>query len=199
MFPAGTRPSAVGGLKRQLTVSTMDAFAVAGCCTVMIALVNATSVSVSVHCRLGQSGAPGIGEVGCAVVTLKVVFPFLISVCEMVWLPATVTGAGFWPGGWFLPDGFVQVAVGLPVAVSVTRTSCCPSPARAPDVFRCRPWSVKVSGTSFFRCTLEAEAPDTARLSMSKGDRTAIAMRCFIGWLLVFSIIRCLRVCRESP
>ena len=44
---------------------------------------------------LGQPGAPGIGLTGAIVVTLKATLPFLISPSGIVWLPDTVTGAGF--------------------------------------------------------------------------------------------------------
>src|SRR5437762_12690276 len=119
MLPLGTAPFVVGELNVQLTVKTTVP---GGCSTVIVALVNATSVIVSVHCVFGQPGAPGTGETGAPVITLIATFPFLISDAGIDCVPVNVTSAGFWPGGWFLPDGLVQVAVGLPFAVSVTRT-----------------------------------------------------------------------------
>jgi hypothetical protein len=53
------------------------------CTTVIVALVKDTSVIVSVHRRFGQSGAPGIGDVGAAVRTKKSTLPFLISLAGM--------------------------------------------------------------------------------------------------------------------
>jgi hypothetical protein len=62
---------------------------------VMTALVKAMSVMFSVQLALGQSGAPGIGDVGGSVVTSNGVVPFLISSAGMAWPPVTATGAGF--------------------------------------------------------------------------------------------------------
>jgi len=95
MFPVGTAPFEVGGLKVQVTVSTTVG---GGCSTVIVALVKDMSVITSVHIALGQSGAPGIGVVGEFVVTLNGVFPFLTSLAGIDRLPVTVTGAGFCPG-----------------------------------------------------------------------------------------------------
>jgi hypothetical protein len=95
----------------------------------MVADVNATSVIVSVHCTPGQSGAPGIGVVGANVVVEMVTFPFLMSLAGTAVVPVKVTSAGFWPGGCCLPDGFVHVAVGFPVAVRFCWVSKFPRPA----------------------------------------------------------------------
>jgi hypothetical protein len=129
-FPLGTRPSVVGELKVQLTVSTTVP---GGCSTVIVALVNATSVIVSVQLVPGHSGAPGMGDVGAFVVTgPNGVLPFLISEPGIDCVPVSVTEAGFRPGGCCFPEGLVQTAVGFPVAVNVTATSPLPSPARFP-------------------------------------------------------------------
>jgi hypothetical protein len=95
--PDGTEPFLVCDLKLQLTVSTVVP---GGCSTVMVALVNATSVMVSVHCLFGQPGAPGIGVTGACVVMLNETFPVL-DLCSpgIDWPPVRVTGAGFCPGG----------------------------------------------------------------------------------------------------
>jgi hypothetical protein len=75
-LPLGTVPSLVGEENAQFTVSTTVPI---GCSTVIVALVNATSVMSSVESGFGQSGAPGIGETGASVVTLNPTLPFLIS------------------------------------------------------------------------------------------------------------------------
>ena len=54
----------VGAENVQDTVSTVVP---AGCSTVIVALVNATLMILSVHCGLGHSGAPGIGDTGASV------------------------------------------------------------------------------------------------------------------------------------
>ena len=94
----GTVPFEVAGLKVQLTVSTMVGGIVTGCSTVITALVNATSVIVSVQFEFGQPGAPGIGDTGGFVVTLNETLPFLILDAGMAWDPVKVTEAGFCPG-----------------------------------------------------------------------------------------------------
>src|SRR5205807_2273026 len=96
MFFVEITPSVVGEPKAQLTVSTTVP---GGCSTVIVALVNATSVMSSVQLAFGQSGAPGIGVTGASVVTEKGVLPFLISLAGIACVPVNVTGAGFWPGG----------------------------------------------------------------------------------------------------
>jgi hypothetical protein len=53
--------------------------------------------------------------------------------------PVTLTAAGFWPGGWVAPAGFVHVAVGLAVALSVTSTSPFPRPDSSPEAVSVRP------------------------------------------------------------
>jgi len=88
----------VGGLKVHVTVSTVVP---TGCSTVITALVNATSVIVSVQLVFGHPGAPGIGDTGAFVVTLKDTLPFLILGAGMAWEPVKVTAAGFCPGGLF--------------------------------------------------------------------------------------------------
>ncbi len=92
----GTGPLEVGGLKVHLTVSTKVP---TGCSTLITALVNDTSVIVSVQLEFGQPGAPGIGDTGGLVVTLKETLPFLIADAGMACDPVRVTGAGFCPGG----------------------------------------------------------------------------------------------------
>jgi hypothetical protein len=88
----GTAPLLVEGLNVQEIVNTVVP---AGCWTVIVADVKATSVIVSVQCGLGQPGAPGIGFVGALVVTLNETFPFLISEAGIACEPVSVTGAGF--------------------------------------------------------------------------------------------------------
>ena len=130
----GTGPFDVGGLNVQLTVSTSSPgskmpFALESWNTVIVADVYARSVMSSVHCGFGQSGAPRIGVVGGFVTVVIVTFPFLMSLTGIVVDPDTSASAGFWPGGWVAPAGFVHVDVGFAVAV----TFCCvvkfPSPA----------------------------------------------------------------------
>src|SRR5215218_2050245 len=111
----------------------------------------------SVQFEPGQSGAPAIGVVGEPVLTLKLRLPFLISAAGSACTPVNVTSAGFWPGGWVLPDGFVHVATGCPVAVRVMTTSPLPSPVSAPDEFRNRPPSLK-TGLPCLKCTFAANA-----------------------------------------
>ncbi len=89
---ADTVPFVVGVLNEHDTVSTVVP---SGCSTVMIALVNATSVIVSVQFTPGQSGAFGIGVCGGCVVTVNDTLPFLISVAGIASEPFSVTGAGF--------------------------------------------------------------------------------------------------------
>ena len=83
--------------------------------TVSVALVNATSVIVSVQFGFGHPGAPGMGVTGPSVMTSNGVLPFLISLAGIDWVPVRVTSAGFCPGASF-PPWFVQVAVGVPHA-----------------------------------------------------------------------------------
>ena len=65
-----------------------------GCLTVIVALVNVTSVMFSIQFEFGQPGAPGIGVSGAEVVTLKATLPFLISEAGIAWEPVNVTSAG---------------------------------------------------------------------------------------------------------
>ena len=88
----------VDGLKVQVTVSTVVP---TGCSTAITALVNDTSVIVSVQLEFGHPGAPGIGDTGGLVVTLNGTLPFLIADAGMPTDPVKVTGAGFCPGGLF--------------------------------------------------------------------------------------------------
>jgi hypothetical protein len=90
-----TAPFVVGELNVQFTVRTTVP---GGCSTVIIALVNATSVIVSVQFGFGQPGAPGIGDSGAPVVVPNGVLPFLISLAGIDCDPVSVTSAGFWPG-----------------------------------------------------------------------------------------------------
>ena len=87
----GTGPLDVAGLKVTFTVIT-----VAPCWeSVIVADVNATSVMFSVQFAFGQSGAPGIGVTGAAVVVVIVTFPFLMSLAGIEVDPVKVTSAGF--------------------------------------------------------------------------------------------------------
>jgi hypothetical protein len=72
----GTDPFEVAGLNVQVAVNTVVP---GGCWTVTVALVNETSVIVSVQFTPGHSGAPGIGDTGGSVVTANATLPFLIS------------------------------------------------------------------------------------------------------------------------
>lgn len=131
---AGTVPLDVAGLKVTCTVSTSSPgsnvpLPFASWKSWIVADVNATSVMVSVQFGFGQPGAPGIGDVGAFVVVVIVTFPFLMSPAGIAVDPVKVTGAGFWPGGWFAPAGFVHVAVTFPVALSVCRVLKFPRPA----------------------------------------------------------------------
>src|SRR4030095_8542223 len=98
--PGATEPFAVGGLKVQDTWSTTT---VAGCSTVSTADVKATSSMRSVHCGFGHPGAPGMVSGAEVVRTLNDTLPFLISSSGITWVPVSVIGAGFCPGGWFAP------------------------------------------------------------------------------------------------
>lgn len=154
----GTGPSEVGGLKVQVTVSTVVP---SGCSTVMMALVNARSSMVSVQRLFGQSGAPAMTADGATVTTLNGVKPFLNSSSGIAWLPVTVIGAGFCPGGRFSPvPGLMHEEVTSAAATRVTNTSPLPSPAICPEALRVRPPS-KNDGSAFFpplRWTLAANA-----------------------------------------
>jgi len=142
MFPEGTGPPVVGGLKLHDAVSTTVP---GGCWTVTVALTKARSVMISVQLEFGHSGAPGIGFVGGEVVTLNATFPFLTSLAGMPTLPDTVTRAGFCPGAWFtFVPGLPHVAVGCAVAVIVTFTSPNPRPEIAPEVVKVRGLGVPV-------------------------------------------------------
>ena len=151
-----------------------------GCSTSTRASVNLKSVIVSVQFGFGQSGAPAIGEVGGRVVTENEVVPFLISVLGIGSWPATVAGAGFCPGGWVAPAGFVQTAVACAEANSSTRMSPLPSPARKPDEVNVSPLSKK-DGVLFggLRWTFCANAAVPRRTQ----QRTVLAfMKHFIGY-----------------
>jgi hypothetical protein len=128
----GTEPLDVGGLNVQFTVSTTVSnvpFASWSWLTVIVADVNDTSVILSIQLEFGQPGDPGTGDVGAAVVVEMVTFPFLMSLASTGVDPTSVTGAGFWPGASFDPDGVVHVETVPPVAVRVCSVSKFPSPA----------------------------------------------------------------------
>src|SRR5262245_60053928 len=99
--------------------------------TVMVALVNVTSVIVAVQLSLGHPPSVPVGCAGGLVVTLKNTSPFLILSAEIVWVPVPVTCPGFCPGA-ALPPALVQITEGVPVADRVMRMSPLPSPARVP-------------------------------------------------------------------
>ena len=82
---------------------------------------------VSVQPEFGQSGAPGTGEVGSLVVTVKDVWPFLIAEAGMLADPLAEK-FGFCPGTLLEPPGLVQRRFAVPVASSVTKTSPFPRP-----------------------------------------------------------------------
>jgi hypothetical protein len=103
--------------------------AVWSCHSWRVADVKLTSVIVSVQLAFGQPGEPGIGDVGAAVDVVTVTFPFLTSPAGTGVDPTTVTGAGFWPGDSFDPDGVVHVEAVSPAAVRTWRLSKFPSPA----------------------------------------------------------------------
>jgi len=145
-----------------------------------VALVNATSVIVSVQLVFGQPGEPGIGDTGAFVVTLNGVLPFLIADAGIDVDPVKVTAAGFCPGGLFAPDGLVQVAVGFPVADRSTVRLVFPRPASAPDAVKVRPLSVKVRGP--FKWTLLANTNMVVRKTIISVDSNAMPNR-----LMVFS------------
>src|SRR6266508_5519427 len=130
---------------------------VQGWYTVIVALLNVTSVMSSVHFGFGQSGAPGIGVTGPAVSTLQDRFPFLISLPGMASTPVSTASAGFCPGGWVSPAGLVHAAVGCPVATTVMTTSPFPKPASFPEAFRNSPISLN-TGEPFLKCTFAARA-----------------------------------------
>jgi hypothetical protein len=151
----GTDPFEVGGLNVQLTVTTTVPF----WDSVIVADVKATSVMVSVHLVFGQPGAPGIGLVGALVVVVNVTLPFLMSLAGTEVVPVSVTDAGFCPGGWVAPAGFVHVAVGFPVAVRFWVVSKFPSPAYVTVAVSVRPLSVN-DGPDL-TCGLAARAEGT--------------------------------------
>lgn len=136
-----TGPLMVGGANvQEITSATLGG----GCSTVIVADVKARSVITSVHCGLGQSGAPviGLGD-GGLVVTLNGVLPFLISEAGIdCGVADTATGAGLCPGGCVCPAGLVQVATGLATAVIPITISWKPSPASSPTAVNVRPLSV---------------------------------------------------------
>lgn len=154
-MPLGTGPSVVAGLSTHETVSTT----VGACTTVIEALVKDMSMIASVQLEPGQSGAFGIGfGVGGFVVTVNATVPFLISDAGIDVEPVTVTCAGFFPWGWFFPDGLVQVALGFAVALSKIERSSFPSPASAALALSVSPLSVKEGLPGGFKCTLAAYA-----------------------------------------
>src|SRR3982751_5041140 len=134
----------------------------------------------SVQLLFGQSGAPGTGVVGDAVLTLKLRFPFLMLEDGSACAPLRVTSAGFWPGGWFAPEGFVHVATGWPVAVRAMTTSPFPSPASEPVALRNSPLSVK-TGLPFLKCTLAAIADWAVIPTTDKHSTTRVAARRTMG------------------
>src|SRR5678815_5040793 len=109
---------------------------------VIVALVKAKSVIWAVQFALGQPACWAVGCAGGLVVTANDTVPFFTCDEGIAWLPVTLTEAGFWPGAW-LPPLFVQVAVGLAVAVRVTRMSPLPRPASEPFPVNVSPLSVK--------------------------------------------------------
>src|SRR5947209_12489675 len=78
-FFAGTRPSEVGGLNVQVTVNVLDPWV-----TVTVALVNATSVIVSIQLGLGQSGAPSTVALAKTASTENGAFPFLLMASGVI-------------------------------------------------------------------------------------------------------------------
>ena len=137
-MPPGTGPLLVFGLNVQASENTVTP----PCTTVMFAEVNSRSLIASVHCGFGQSGTPAmIGSISL-VVTLNDTVPFLIWESGIAWLPLTLIGAGFCPGGCVAPAGLVHVELTFAVASSVTRMSPLPSPDNAAVAFSVSPLSV---------------------------------------------------------
>jgi hypothetical protein len=97
--------------------------------TVIVAVVNETSVICAVQLPLGHPACCAGGWVSAAVTMLKKTVPFLISHSGIASTPDKVTVAGFCPGDSF-PPWFVHIAVGVPVAVRVMTISPLPSPVR---------------------------------------------------------------------
>ena len=97
----------------------------------------------------GQPGAPGIGDCGGCVVTLKTRLPFLIS--EKAGKdapPLTLVGAGL-PAGWLrLPRRVRAERCRLAPAEMLMKTSPLPRLTSVPDAVRVRPLSVNVEGRS---------------------------------------------------
>src|SRR5215216_5413509 len=124
------------------------------------------SVIAAVQLPFGQPAAAAVGCAGSSVVTLKVTVPFLISDAGIASPPLTVTAAGFWPGA-AVPPLLVQVVVGVPVAVSVTRMSPLPSPVSFPLALRVVPLSVKL-GLWMFTAAVAAVARTPARAASTK-------------------------------
>jgi hypothetical protein len=116
----GTAPLEVGVAKVQVTVSTSVP---GGCSTVIVALVKATSMMFSTQFAFGQPGAP---EPASPVLqsrhqtvccrsrsrTPESPVPRQCHLCRLLTRRPVLAG-----------PGLTQSAVGLPVAVSLTRTS----------------------------------------------------------------------------
>jgi hypothetical protein len=177
----GTGPLEVGGEKVQLTVTTTE-FCWASW---MVADVNATSVMVSVHLVFGQPGAPGIGLTGAPVVVVSVTLPFLMSLAGTAVTPVSVTDAGFCPGGWVAPAGFVQIAVGFPVAVSVCVVSKFPSPAYVTVAVSVDPLSVNDGPDLTCGLAAVAAVDPTTRVARATAATTAALEDVLMRFLLL--------------
>ena len=103
-----------------------------GCWITKLMLVSVTVGFTPVQLLLGHPAVAPltvVAAVRVAGLVVNVRFPFLMSLAGIAVTPVSVTDAGFCPGGWVAPAGFVQIAVGFPVAVSVCVVSKFPSPA----------------------------------------------------------------------
>jgi hypothetical protein len=122
----------------------------------MVTLVKFTSVILASHLLFGHTSA-GLGSCGAAVVTLKLILPFLTSVivCE----PDATTEVSC-PGALF-PPGLMHTTSAVPSALTTTLTSWFPSPAALPVQVIVWPLSVHVGVPT--KCGFAAMAGEQPR------------------------------------
>jgi hypothetical protein len=149
---------------------------------VIVAVVNATSVTVAVHIGFGHD--PG-GAVGVFDVTVNRAWPFL-GVANGPLVPATVV-VKLCPGA-TLPAGLVQVTLAVPVADTVIVKVVPPRPATLPVHCTCVPMSRQVGVPT--KCPACANAAPPKVVSSASAATVATTRRRTERFLSVYYLPR---------